>query len=515
MHQRLVTLKSSPVALRYASSLWLSPSNRCLSVQLLRNTLDSRALGTLAKGARDHPWRQWQRLQEFFKTGQVCVIDGANGTEIQRRGGRPAETFSSGTAPLARPDLCQEVHEAYLNAGADVIITHSYSANRNVMNPSGNGNRVDECIICAASIARRAVLNHVAEHASSLARTASSTASTASLSIAAASRSAARASTSSATNEGAYRSAEAALESTMLAADAINEMMHSMQEVYACAAASNAAAQVAIAASEGDPLPEAVPPVVSPPAVRTQGWDAAGFGPPLIVGSLSTHPPEMRSGVATSSDANWPPPEQEEDNYFEAAYAHRSSGIDMLWLEMMKDRDHAPRAVRAAASSGLPVFMGISARTDRETGKIVLFGDCEDAVPLTVEWFHELAEILGENMVGVNVMHTNFSTMAKVLRFVREECGWKGPLGAYPDHGTFQAPEWVFAELDTAVAVEMVQEWINDYNVQLVGGCCGLGPEFITSLSAMARAHNAGVRRRTAEHEQANTPDAATSGFNF
>jgi len=513
MHRRLI-LHSSPAALQQASLQWLSPSNRCLTAQACLKPWGPRAHSTLAKGARDHPWRQWQRLQEFFKTGQVCVIDGANGTEIQRRGGRPAETFSSGTAALARPDLCQEVHEAYLNAGADVIITHSYSANRNVMNPSGNGNRVDECIICAAAIARRAVLNHVAEHASSVARTATTTASSASLSIAAASRSAARASTSSATNEGAYRSAEAALESTRLAADSINEMMHSMQEVYACAAAANAAAQAAMAASEGDQLPEAVPPVVAPPAVRTQGWDAAGFGPPLIVGSLSTHPPEMRSGVATSSDANWPPPQQEENNYFEAAQAHRLSGIDMLWLEMMKDHEHAPRAVRAAASSGLPVFMGISARTDPGTGKTVLFGTQEDAVPLTPEWFHELANILGENLVGINVMHTNFSTMADALRFVREDCGWKGPLGAYPDHGVFQAPEWVFAELDTVEAVEMVQQWINDYNVQLVGGCCGLGPEFITSLSTMARAHNAAVRRKS-EQEQSCVPDAATSGFNF
>ena len=31
----------------------------------------------------------------------------------------------------------------------------------------------------------------------------------------------------------------------------------------------------------------------------------------------------------------------------------------MLFLEMMKD-DHAPRAVSAAAASGLPVFLGIS-----------------------------------------------------------------------------------------------------------------------------------------------------------
>ena len=40
----------------------------------------------LAAGARDHPWRQWRRLEQWFKTGQVCVIDGANGTELAKKG---------------------------------------------------------------------------------------------------------------------------------------------------------------------------------------------------------------------------------------------------------------------------------------------------------------------------------------------------------------------------------------------------------------------------------------------
>ena len=95
----------------------------------------------------------------------------------------------------------------------------------------------------------------------------------------------------------------------------------------------------------------------------------------------------------------------------------------MLFLEMMKDEDHAPRAVRAAAASGLPVFLGISTRTDEKTGDIVhvLFGSGNDSVPLTKKWFDSLKDLLGDNLVGVNVMHTNFSTMSKTLSFVRQE----------------------------------------------------------------------------------------------
>jgi S-methylmethionine-dependent homocysteine/selenocysteine methylase len=168
----------------------------------------------------------------------------------------------------------------------------------------------------------------------------------------------------------------------------------------------------------------------------------------------------------------------------------------MLWLEMMKDEEHAPRAVRAAAASGLPIFLGFSARTDRETGKPVLWGNGVNAIPLQPEWFHSLKSVLGDNLVGVNVMHTNFSTMEATLKFVREDCGWQGPLGAYPDHGRFEAPDWVFEELDNAEAMQHVEKWIAQYGVQLVGGCCGLGPEYITALSAFARRHNAIVRSK-------------------
>lgn len=166
----------------------------------------------------------------------------------------------------------------------------------------------------------------------------------------------------------------------------------------------------------------------------------------------------------------------------------------MLFLEMMKDEDHAPRVAKAAAASGLPVFLGFSTRIDRDTGKLVLYGTTEDAIPLTKEWFQNLADILGPHLVGVNVMHTKFNVVGPTLKFLREEVGWKGPLGAYPDHGSFKAPEWIFAELDTDEAMKYAQSWIDDYGVQLVGGCCGLGPDFITEISSLTRKHNERVR---------------------
>ena len=218
----------------------------------------------LARGNRDNPWRQWRRLENWLKTGQVCVIDGANGTEIQRRGGKPAETFSSGTSGLARPDICQEVHEAYLDAGADVIITHTYSSNRNVMTPSGNGDRTSECIMACAAIARRATTVHVAKHASKLAHASSAANAAAAQAVEAAAMSSARLTTSDTSNETAKTLADAAVKATQVAEESTASARRAMLEVQACCAAAQAAAEVARDASEGEPLHSAAPPLTAP-----------------------------------------------------------------------------------------------------------------------------------------------------------------------------------------------------------------------------------------------------------
>ena len=49
---------------------------------------------------------------------------------------------------------------------------------------------------------------------------------------------------------------------------------------------------------------------------------------------------------------------------------------------------------------------------------------------------------------------------------MREDCGWEGALGAYPDHGVFEAPDWVFYELDNKDAVVHIEKWVTNYNVQ-------------------------------------------------
>ena len=64
-----------------------------------------------------------------LERGEVVIVDGGMGTEIKRRGISEGSSELSVTAMLESPDAIREVHEDFLLAGAEVIITNTYICN--------------------------------------------------------------------------------------------------------------------------------------------------------------------------------------------------------------------------------------------------------------------------------------------------------------------------------------------------------------------------------------------------
>ena len=106
---------------------------------------------------------------------RILVLDGAMGTMIQGYGLGEADfrgdDFSSHARPLlgnndvlclARPDVVGEIHRAYLEAGADVIETNTFSATRLPMSEYGVEDAVREINLAAAQIAREAADEYAA-----------------------------------------------------------------------------------------------------------------------------------------------------------------------------------------------------------------------------------------------------------------------------------------------------------------------------------------------------------------
>jgi homocysteine S-methyltransferase len=95
-------------------------------------------------------------VQGRLDAGEVLILDGAMGTELQRRG-VPMDDVAWDAAALAtHPNLVREVHEDYIEAGADVIITNTFATARHVLGPAGMGGQFRALNIRAVALAKEA-----------------------------------------------------------------------------------------------------------------------------------------------------------------------------------------------------------------------------------------------------------------------------------------------------------------------------------------------------------------------
>ncbi len=96
-----------------------------------------------------------QKEQRLEDDG-ILLIDGAMGTELQRRGVPMDKVAWSGAAVLTHPDVVREIHEEYIRAGARVIITNTFGSTRQMLEPAGYGDRVEEVHRGAVRLAKQA-----------------------------------------------------------------------------------------------------------------------------------------------------------------------------------------------------------------------------------------------------------------------------------------------------------------------------------------------------------------------
>jgi S-methylmethionine-dependent homocysteine/selenocysteine methylase len=97
-----------------------------------------------------------EELSRRLADGEVVVIDGGMGTELQARGVPMDDEAWSGVANLTHDHVVQEIHEDYIRAGADVIIANTYAAARLPLERAGYGDRVVEANQRAVRAAREA-----------------------------------------------------------------------------------------------------------------------------------------------------------------------------------------------------------------------------------------------------------------------------------------------------------------------------------------------------------------------
>ncbi|WP_423907197.1 homocysteine S-methyltransferase family protein [Candidatus Spongiihabitans sp.] len=209
--------------------------------------------------------------------------------------------------------------------------------------------------------------------------------------------------------------------------------------------------------------------------IAKQARDNAADDDVWIAGSMSSMPPlTSHREVATGAHV--------EASYQELAEALALAGVDLIITEMMRDIDNATMVINAAVSTGLPVWIGYSTMMAEDGIDVKSLRWKNTDSIATAPDFTTLVKTLsplGGQAAGI--MHTQVGNIEPALEVLGKH--WSGAKLAYAETGCLLLPEWRFEEVCSPLdyAAE-VKKWIKKHGVQIVGGCCGTGPEHIRAL---------------------------------
>lgn len=103
--------------------------------------------------AAEYTGMNWlERLAE----GPALLLDGATGTELERRGAPASLPLWSAHALVHEPELVRRIHADYVAAGAELLTANTFRTQRRTLARGGLGDRAAELTALAVSLARNA-----------------------------------------------------------------------------------------------------------------------------------------------------------------------------------------------------------------------------------------------------------------------------------------------------------------------------------------------------------------------
>src|SRR5262249_31009049 len=92
------------------------------------------------------------RLLKALRSNRVLLMDGAMGSELRRDG--LADDECGELWNLTLPDRVAAIHQAYVDAGAECLLTNTFQANRPTLAKHGLEDKLEDICESAVAIAR-------------------------------------------------------------------------------------------------------------------------------------------------------------------------------------------------------------------------------------------------------------------------------------------------------------------------------------------------------------------------
>jgi S-methylmethionine-dependent homocysteine/selenocysteine methylase len=97
-----------------------------------------------------------ERLAQRLKRAEPLLLDGATGTELERRGVATRLPLWSADALIRAPEVVERIHRDYAEAGAEAITANTFRTQRRTLAREGLGERAAELTALAVRLAKQA-----------------------------------------------------------------------------------------------------------------------------------------------------------------------------------------------------------------------------------------------------------------------------------------------------------------------------------------------------------------------
>ena len=204
--------------------------------------------------------------------------------------------------------------------------------------------------------------------------------------------------------------------------------------------------------------------------------DRSGNSDVLVAGSVS-HSLGFHSGESKPIERDVSP-EQFADAFDEMFLFYEEGGVDLVLLEMMSVPRRMSPLFERASQSTLPIWCGLSAKRKDQRSEIT---GHHDGSILLIDNIHEASK---HQFEGMGIMHTSVELIQDGIDLIKT--AYNGLIAAYPDSGYFKSPNWDFEDVISPADLGwFATQWRNS-GVNVIGGCCGLGPRHIEALAKLS-----------------------------
>lgn len=105
-------------------------------------------------------------LRKRLANGEIVLLNGGTGTEILNRGYKTKLPLWSAEILLTNPEVVQQIHTDYINAGAEIIVTDTFRTTKRTFSKIGlSDKKAKEITLLACRLAKNAVKRSKSDHA--------------------------------------------------------------------------------------------------------------------------------------------------------------------------------------------------------------------------------------------------------------------------------------------------------------------------------------------------------------